>query len=113
MLLDSFLDTLSEAMLFRLFSEVLVCVAGAFERMTSFLAHLAPQDPEFLALDPAEWKQRCVVNRGESKSSQPHTIDSYFSQSNDPNNTERAVEETGIILSIYGSEEKGDVSGRA
>lgn len=113
MLLDSFLDTLSEAMLFRLFSEVLVCVAGAFERMATFLAHLAPQDPEFLALDPAEWKQRCVVNRGESKSSQPHTIDSYFSQSNDPNNTERAVEETGIILSIYGSEEKGDVSGMA
>ncbi|KAK8827806.1 hypothetical protein WA577_007353, partial [Blastocystis sp. JDR] len=104
-LLDSFLDILSESMLFRVFSEVLVCVAAAFERLHAFTAQFTSQDARFLQLTPEQWRQHCAVE-AKPKAPTQTTIVSFFSQAkNDPANSERFIEESGIFLSIYGSAE--------
>lgn len=48
-------------MLFRVFSEVLVCVAAAFERLHAFTAQFTSQDARFLQLTPEQWRQHCAV----------------------------------------------------
>ena len=92
-------------MLFRVFSEVLVCVAAAFERLHAFTAQFTSQDARFLQLTPEQWRQHCAVE-AKPKAPTQTTIVSFFSQAkNDPANSERFIEESGIFLSIYGSAE--------
>ena len=103
-LLDSFLDTLSESMLFRNISEILVCAAASFEQVRKWLRRRKQHRMCFYSSNLKEMKREAVSKEQEKNAKQRgRTIDSYFSQS---------AESQSVGLSVYGkTEEEKAVSG--
>ena len=93
-LLDVFLDLLSESMLFRVLSEIIVCVAASFEKSNYWLQNHSSNHLLYHTTDITHLKQKAVDREaGDFKSQRSGTIESYFSQQN---------EKQPVILRIYG-----------
>ena len=97
-------------MLFRVFSEVLVCVAAAFERLHTFISQFTSQDPQFLLLSPEQWRLQCAKEEKPKAPKQPDILFFFSQAKNDPAHSERFIEESGIFLSIYGNAESAQNS---
>ena len=93
-LLDVFLDVLSESMLFRVLSEIIVCVAASFEKSENWLQNHSFNHLLYHTTDITLLKQKAVDREaGDFKSQRSGTIESYFSQQQ---------EKQSVILHIYG-----------
>ena len=93
-----FLDVLSETMLFRVLSEIIVCVAASFERRQQWL-RTRREKPIAKQATLEELRQRESERETprETSSQRDGTITSYFSQRSD---------KTPVILRIYGIDEQ-------
>ena len=100
-LLDSFLDTLSENMLLRVLSEIMVCAAASFEQVKRWLGSTRHHTMIFHSSNLQAMKRE-ALNREQEKNTKPRerTIDSYFSQNSESQKS---------YLLVYGVQEKSDI----
>lgn len=98
-LLNSFLETLSETMLFRVLSEIIVCAVASFERCEQWISE-TPQPRLVYNHASLDLFYKAAIERETSetpvRTHQGRTIDSYFSQ--------RLSQANEIVMKIYGED---------